>query len=134
MGPGEKRPPKQISRNKRPRSRSRSRSPVPFKSKKVSGGRIESDSEYDSEMDDFIDDSDAKIDISAEIRNIFGYDRRKFRDEADFDDRSMENNRFADVMKEEARSARIGKMEDLEDMKREEEEKRRKMMKKKHRR
>ena len=32
-------------------------------------------------MDDFIDDSDAKIDISAEIRNIFGYDRRKFRDE-----------------------------------------------------
>ena len=46
----------------------------------------------------------------------------------------MENNRFADVMKEEARSARIGKMEDLEDMKREEEEKRRKLMKKKHRR
>ena len=46
----------------------------------------------------------------------------------------MENNRYADVMKEEARSARIGKMEDLEDMKREEEEKRRKMMKKKHRR
>ena len=38
-------------------------------------------SEYDSEMDDFIDDSDAKIDISAEIRNIFGYDKRKFRDE-----------------------------------------------------
>ena len=38
-------------------------------------------SEYDSEMDDFIDDSDAKVDISAEIRNIFGYDRRKFRDE-----------------------------------------------------
>ena len=24
-------------------------------------------------MDDFIDDSDAKIDISSEIRNIFGY-------------------------------------------------------------
>ena len=46
----------------------------------------------------------------------------------------MENNRYADVMKEEARSARIGKMEDLEDMKREEEEKRRKMMKKKQRR
>ena len=46
----------------------------------------------------------------------------------------MENNRFADVMKEEARSARIGKLEDLEDMKREEEEKRRKLMKKKHRR
>ena len=38
-------------------------------------------SEYDSEMDDFIDDSEANIDISAQIRNIFGYDRRKFRDE-----------------------------------------------------
>ena len=38
------------------------------------GRRIESDSEdYDSEMDDFIDDTDAKVDISAEIRNIFGY-------------------------------------------------------------
>ena len=38
------------------------------------GRRIESDSDedYDSEMDDFIDDSDAKVDISAEIRNIFG--------------------------------------------------------------
>ncbi len=94
--------------------------------------RIESDeSEYDSEMDDFIDDSDAKVDISSEIRKIFGYDRRKYRNEADFDDRSMENNRFADVMREEARSARLGRMEDLEDMRREEEEKRRKAMKKK---
>jgi len=94
--------------------------------------RIESDeSEYDSEMDDFIDDSDAKMDISSEIRKIFGYDRRKYNNEADFDDRSMENNRFSDVMREEARSARIGRMEDLEDMRREEEEKRRKMMKKK---
>ena len=37
------------------------------------GMRIESDSEeYDSEMDDFIDDTDAKVDIGAEIRNIFG--------------------------------------------------------------
>ena len=32
-------------------------------------------------MDDFIDDSDAKVDISAEIRNIFGYDKRRFKDE-----------------------------------------------------
>ena len=36
--------------------------------------RIDSDDEdeYDSELDDFIDDSDAKIDISSEIRSIFG--------------------------------------------------------------
>ena len=34
--------------------------------------RLESDSEeYDSELDDFIDDSDAKFDYSAEIRSIF---------------------------------------------------------------
>merc|ERR1719166_832305 len=53
--------------------------------------RLESDSEeeYDSEMDDFIDDTDAKVDISAEIRSIFGYDKRKYRDEGEFDDRMM---------------------------------------------
>jgi protein SPT2 len=35
--------------------------------------RIESDeSEYDSEMDDFIDDTEANVDISKEIRSIFG--------------------------------------------------------------
>lgn len=89
--------------------------------------RIESDSEeeYDSELDDFIDDSDSKVDISAEIRNIFGYDKRRYKDE-DFDDRSMENNKFSSIMMEEARSARIGRMEDLEDMRREEEELKRK--------
>merc|ERR1712223_1315255 len=93
--------------------------------------RIESESEeeYDSELDDFIDDSDAKIDVSKEIRSIFGYDKRKYRDE-DFDDRSMENNKFSSIMMEEARSARIGRQEDLEDIRREEEENKRKMMKK----
>merc|ERR1711962_762457 len=94
--------------------------------------RIESDSEdeYDSEMDDFLDDSEANVDISKEIRSIFGYDKRKYRDESDDDDRSMENNRFSSIMMEEARSARIGRQEDLEDMRREEEELRRKKMKK----
>lgn len=76
-------------------------------------------------MDDFIDDTDSRVDISAEIRNIFGYDKRRYRDE-DFDDRSMENNKFSSIMMEEARSARIGRMEDLEDMRREEEELKRK--------
>ena len=81
-------------------------------------------------MDDFIDDSDAKIDVSAEIQKMFGYNRHKYRDE-DFDDRSMENNSFASQMKEEARSAKLGRMEDLEDMRREEEENRLKAMRKK---
>merc|ERR1719278_208354 len=102
-----------------------------------SGGwknRIESESEeeYDSELDDFIDDSDAKIDVSKEIRSIFGYDKRKYHDE-DFDDRSMENNKFSSIMMEEARSARIGRQEDLEDIRREEEENKRKRQKMKRR-
>ena len=33
-------------------------------------------------MDDFIDDGGA-VDVSAEIRKIMGYDRRKFADEDD---------------------------------------------------
>ena len=122
------------------KSKSKERSPSPEeplrkKAKVSSSNRIESDDEdeYDSEMDDFIDDSDTKMDVSAEIAKMFGYNRHKYRDE-DFDDRDMENNRFSDIMKEEARSARIGRMEDLEDIRREEEEKRRKMMRKHRRR
>ena len=122
------------------RKRSRSPSPIPqHRSNQSSHNRIESDYEeeeeddYDSEMDDFIDDSDSKMDVSAEIGRMFGYNRHKYKDEDDFDDRAMENNRFSDLMKEEARSARIGRMEDEEDMRREEEEKRLKKMKKKRR-
>ena len=87
------------------------------------------DSEYDSEMDDFIDDGDAEVDFSAEIRNIFGYDKNRYRDE-DFDDREMESN-FAQQMREEYISKKIGIMEDLEDMRMEEEEKKRKSAKNK---
>jgi len=76
-------------------------------------------------MDDFIDDTEDRTDISKEIRNIFGYDKRRYKDE-DFDDRSMENNKFSSIMMEEARSAKIGRQEDLEDMRREEMEKKRK--------
>merc|ERR1712123_37644 len=108
------------------------RRPEPKKSKGDFGykRRIESDSEeeYDSELEDFIDDTDSKVDISAEIRNIFGYDKRRYKDEAE-DDRSMENNKFSSIMMEEARSARIGRQEDLDDMKREEMENKRKKMK-----
>lgn len=106
--------------------------PFPGEKRKSGGGeyrrRLDSDSEeeYDSEMDDFIDDSDAKCDYSAEIRKIFNYDKRKYQHEDDFDDRSMENNKFASIMMEEARSAKIGRREDLEDMRREEDEKKRK--------
>merc|ERR1711990_786424 len=106
--------------------------PFPGEKKKPRGDeyrrRLDSDSEedYDSEMDDFIDDSDAKCDYSAEIRKIFNYDKRSYRNEEEFDDRAMENNKFSSIMMEEARSAKIGRREDLEDMRREEEEKKRK--------
>ena len=56
----------------------------------------------------------------------FSYDKRRYQNEDDFDDRAMENNKFASIMMEEARSAKIGRREDLEDMRREEEEKKRK--------
>ena len=35
------------------------------------------DDEDDDDDDDFIDDSEANVDTSKYIRNIFGYDRRK---------------------------------------------------------
>ncbi|XP_076342295.1 uncharacterized protein LOC143242706 [Tachypleus tridentatus] len=87
--------------------------------------RIESDDEED-DMSDFIDDTPVgeEEDYSSIIREIFGYDRRKYIDD-DFDDSNMEAS-YAEVMKEEKRSARIGLMEDLEDMRKEAEEKKRK--------
>ena len=72
--------------SKRPRQRSET--PPPSKSRgNHNHNRIESDyddeeDEYDSEMDDFIDDGD-QMDVSAQIRKIMGYDRRKFVDEDD---------------------------------------------------
>lgn len=89
------------------------------------------DSEYDSEMDDFIDDGplDGENDYSKYISEIFGYDKSRYR-EIDEDVDNMESS-FAQQMREEVISTKIGIMEDLEDMKKEEEEKRRKMLKKK---
>ncbi|XP_076114452.1 uncharacterized protein LOC143082592 [Mytilus galloprovincialis] len=83
----------------------------------------------EEEMDGYDNDYE---DYSKHIRNIFGYDRRKFKYESDYDIANMESN-FKDVMKEEARSARLGMQEDLEDMKKEEEEMKRKMAGKKKR-
>ena len=83
-----------MSSKKSKPSRPRSPSPEPLrkKAKNTASNRIESDDEdeYDSEMDDFIDDSDTKMDVSAEIAKMFGYNRHKYRDE-DFDDRDADN-------------------------------------------
>lgn len=44
----------------------------------VSVGRIEDSDEYDSELDDFIDDGpDEAEDYSKHIKEIFGYDKSR---------------------------------------------------------
>lgn len=92
---------------------------------------IDDDSEYDSEMDDFIDDGpEENNDYSKYISEIFGYDKNRYRDYEDDDVDNMEST-FAQQMREEIRSTKIGIMEDLEDMRMEEEAKRRKAMLKK---
>ncbi|XP_076274360.1 protein SPT2 homolog [Rhynchophorus ferrugineus] len=102
----------------------------------VKKGRIldDSEEEYDSELDDFIDDGpEEDSNYSSYIKEIFGYDKSRYRDHDDDVD-NMEST-FAQQMKEEVISTKIGIMEDLEDMKLEEEQKRRKaLMKKKMKR
>ncbi|KAF5290549.1 hypothetical protein FQA39_LY14678 [Lamprigera yunnana] len=88
--------------------------------------RIIHDEDYDSEMDDFIDDGpDEMQDYSKYIKDIFGYDKSKYRCMDDDDVDNMESS-FAQQMKEDVRSTKLGIMEDLEDIKREKEEKKRK--------
>lgn len=119
-------PPDVIRRRPEPARPPPSRAPVK-KGRRV----IDSDSEYDSEMDDFIDDDDCDEDYSYAIKEIFGYDKSRYRnDQYDDDDHAMESS-YAQQMREEYISKKIGIMEDLEDMRLEEEEKRRKLEKKK---
>ncbi|XP_027702583.1 protein SPT2 homolog [Vombatus ursinus] len=86
--------------------------------------------EYDSEMEDFIDDEgEPQEEISKHIREIFGYDRNKYKDESDYALRYMESS-WREQQKEEAKSLRLGMQEDLEEMRREEEELKRRKAKK----
>ncbi|NWW99911.1 SPT2 protein, partial [Caloenas nicobarica] len=76
------------------------------------------DDEYDSEMDDFIEDEgESQEEISKHIREIFGYDRKRYKDESDYALRYMESS-WREQQKEEARSLRLGVQEDLEEMRR----------------
>ncbi|XP_030056971.1 protein SPT2 homolog [Microcaecilia unicolor] len=85
--------------------------------------KIEDDGdEWDSEMDDFIDDGgESQDEISKHIREIFGYDKSKYKDESDYALRYMETS-WKDQQKEESRSLRLGMEEDLEEIRREEAE------------
>lgn len=82
----------------------------------------EEEDEYDSEMDDFIDEgAGEQEEVSKHIREIFGYDRSKYKEDSDYALKFMESS-WKDVQKEEARSLRLAVQEDLEEERREEEE------------
>ncbi|PVD33658.1 hypothetical protein C0Q70_04916 [Pomacea canaliculata] len=110
----------------------KSKPPAPKRKMVIDSEEEEEEEEYDDDMADFIDDEGTEdMDtVSGTIRQLFGYDKRKYRYVDDDDDDCMEAS-FSQVMKEEARSAKLGKQEDLEDIKREQEELRRKAAKKK---
>ncbi|XP_048014647.1 protein SPT2 homolog isoform X2 [Megalobrama amblycephala] len=92
--------------------------------------KYEDEEEYDSEMDDFIDDEGEDQDeVSKHIREIFGYDRTKYKDESDYALKFMESS-WRDQQKEEARSLRMAVFEDQEEERRELEEMKRKNAKK----
>lgn len=104
--------------------------PKLLKKKPIKKRCIESDSEYDSELDDFIDDGpEAEEDYSKVISEIFGYDKSKYRYDEE-DEECVESN-FSQQMREEFVSSKIGLLEDLEDIRKEQEEKRRRLKQKK---
>lgn len=97
------------------------------------------DDEEEDEMADFIDDGpeveeEYEPEYSSVIRDIFGYDKRKYRYIADDEEDDIEEASFAQCMKEEKQSLRAGIQEDLEDIRREEEELRAKAARKKAKR
>lgn len=110
------------------------RLPFPSGYKRQREYEEEEDDEYDSEMEDFIEDEgEPQEEISKHIREIFGYDRKKYKDESDYALRYMESS-WKEQQKEEAKSLRLGMQEDLEEMRREEEEMKRRKAKKPKRR
>ncbi|KAI9288289.1 SPT2 chromatin protein-domain-containing protein [Umbelopsis sp. AD052] len=82
-----------------------------------------SDEEEDDDLDGFIDDGDEEEDLnnySDVISKMFRYDRKRYRDET-FSDDDMEAG-ASDVLREETRSSRIARQEDLLEEQREREE------------
>ncbi|XP_070569940.1 protein SPT2 homolog [Ptychodera flava] len=97
---------------------------------KLKRRQLDSESE-DDEDDGFIDDTplDDNVDVSGFIKEIFGYDKSKYGYESDYALRSMDAS-YSQIAKEEARSARIAMMEDMEELRKEKEEMKRRAMKK----
>lgn len=129
--------------------------------KLILSGRIYDEDEEDSDLDGFIDDEPEEDEyskhVSKHISEIFGYDRSKYADDDDDDDDAAMESNYAQQLKEEYVSTKIGThdvfqalfelfeivfikkktsifagiMEDLEDMKMEALEKKRKALMKK---
>ncbi|KRZ11591.1 Protein SPT2 -like protein, partial [Trichinella zimbabwensis] len=93
----------------------------------LSSESFDDEEEEDSDLEDFIDDSpmDDAEDYSKEIRRMFKYDPTKYKHLDKLDDRRMEAS-YADICREEAHSARMGLLEDLEEFRREESRKKKK--------
>lgn len=86
-------------------------------------GYLDDDEDDYDDMDGFIDDAaeDAADvsdpDVSKCIREVFGYDKRKYRNISD-DDSEVDVADFHTIQREEARSARIAAKEDAEELRR----------------
>ncbi|BFZ15760.1 hypothetical protein BsWGS_18799 [Bradybaena similaris] len=120
-----------LNQFKKKRPAQQTQSAVPAKKGRFEDSEEEEEEDYDPDMDDFIDDGDDhEPDYSKEIKQLFGYDKSKYKYERDEDLSDMEAD-YATVMKEEKLSAKLGLMEDLEDMRKEQEELKRKAMLKK---
>ncbi|KAG2177965.1 hypothetical protein INT43_003212 [Umbelopsis isabellina] len=108
----------------RPVARRRSPPRMPFRSNRPRPSRRYSDEdEYDEDLDGFIDDEDVEEegnDYSEVISKMFRYDRKRYHDEMHSDD-DMEAG-AGDVLREEKRSTRLARQEDLLEEQREREE------------
>ncbi|KAG2221728.1 hypothetical protein INT45_007134 [Circinella minor] len=93
--------------------------PVPERRRPIQ--RYEEEEEGDEEMDDFVvndeEEEEEVNDYSAEIGRIFRYNKKRYRNET-FSDDDMEAD-AREVLREEKRSERIGRREDIEEEKRE---------------
>jgi len=66
---------------------------------------------YVDDLDDFIDDGDGDdVDVSKYIKEIFGYDKSRYRD--DDDDLATMESSYSQIEKEESRSSKIARLED----------------------
>jgi len=99
------------------------------------------DDEYDSEMDDFIDDEEyddndnnsEKKDYSKCIQEIFNYNPKRYKTIEDDDLDDMETD-YHSQLKEEKRSLKMGILEDLEELKKEAELEKKRLEKQKQKR